>query len=380
MTKSGKEAWERLQAMHTEATEQGKGIQDKVALVLTDLEMPEMDGFTLTRNIKQDPRFAGLPVIIHSSLTGTTNESHVKSVGRRRLRGQVCRRRAGRDHQTGSEPHEVAPAQGRQAGHCWRCAPLCRDYTVACAPPTRSGSHCVLPTRQPTHHRRLLTMNAPLPARALESVTLDDKYALDHGRAFMSGVQALVQAAHAAARARPAPQARTRRASSAATAARPLGGYDQALVASAEAPEGAPHRVPARRERGAGRHRRVGHPAARLCTARQQQVRRRVWHLVRQRPGRGPLLRRVQARQHGWHHAVGRRDRRGGRRPHRQELHRGAPERPHLQGLRTARVLPGQCAGDSGLGPARLRHEPLFRRVGRHEDHPGNCRVQRHRQ
>src|SRR5688572_9999031 len=39
-------------------------------------------------------------------------------------------------------------------------------------------------------------MNAPLPEsirKALESVTLDDKYALDHGRAFMSGVQALVR-------------------------------------------------------------------------------------------------------------------------------------------------------------------------------------------
>jgi two-component system chemotaxis response regulator CheV len=81
MTKSGKEAWDRLSAMHAEAVSQGKAIRDKVALVLTDLEMPEMDGFTLTRNIKQDPRFAGIPVIIHSSLTGTTNESHVKSVG-----------------------------------------------------------------------------------------------------------------------------------------------------------------------------------------------------------------------------------------------------------------------------------------------------------
>jgi two-component system chemotaxis response regulator CheV len=81
MTKSGKEAWERLQAFHTEAAAQGKSIKDKVALVLTDLEMPEMDGFTLTRNIKQDPRFGSIPVIIHSSLTGTTNESHVKSVG-----------------------------------------------------------------------------------------------------------------------------------------------------------------------------------------------------------------------------------------------------------------------------------------------------------
>ena len=37
-------------------------------------------------------------------------------------------------------------------------------------------------------------MNAPLPEhirKALETVTLDDKYSLDHGRAFMSGVQAL---------------------------------------------------------------------------------------------------------------------------------------------------------------------------------------------
>jgi two-component system chemotaxis response regulator CheV len=81
MTKTGKEAWERLQAMHSEAAAHGKSIRDRVALVLTDLEMPEMDGFTLTRNIKQDPRFSGLPVIIHSSLTGTTNEGHVKSVG-----------------------------------------------------------------------------------------------------------------------------------------------------------------------------------------------------------------------------------------------------------------------------------------------------------
>jgi two-component system, chemotaxis family, chemotaxis protein CheV len=81
MTKTGKEAWDRLQTMHAAATAEGKSIKDKVALVLTDLEMPEMDGFTLTRNIKQDGRFNKIPVIIHSSLTGSTNESHVKSVG-----------------------------------------------------------------------------------------------------------------------------------------------------------------------------------------------------------------------------------------------------------------------------------------------------------
>ncbi len=70
MTKTGKEAWDLLQS----GTE-------NISIVLTDLEMPEMDGFTLTRMIKQDSRFKKIPVVIHSSLTGKTNESHVKSVG-----------------------------------------------------------------------------------------------------------------------------------------------------------------------------------------------------------------------------------------------------------------------------------------------------------
>lgn len=81
MTKTGKEAWERLQTIATQAKAEGKTVRDKIALMLTDLEMPEMDGFTLTRNIKNDGRFAGIPVVIHSSLTGTTNEGHVAAVG-----------------------------------------------------------------------------------------------------------------------------------------------------------------------------------------------------------------------------------------------------------------------------------------------------------
>ncbi|HAX20353.1 MAG TPA: chemotaxis protein CheV [Hydrogenophaga sp.] len=81
MTKTGQEAWDRLQAIEEEAHAEGKSAHDKVALVLTDLEMPVMDGFTLTRNIKQDPRFKSIPVVIHSSLTGTANEAHVSSVG-----------------------------------------------------------------------------------------------------------------------------------------------------------------------------------------------------------------------------------------------------------------------------------------------------------
>lgn len=81
MVKSGKEAWDRLNDLARAAEAEGKTIYDKVSLVLSDLEMPEMDGFTLTRNIKQDSRFNRLPVVIHSSLSGATNEEHVRRVG-----------------------------------------------------------------------------------------------------------------------------------------------------------------------------------------------------------------------------------------------------------------------------------------------------------
>ena len=80
MTKSGKECWDQLNHIAEAAEAEGKTVHDKVALVLTDLEMPEMDGFTLTRNIKSNARFGNMPVVIHSSLSGTTNEEHVKNV------------------------------------------------------------------------------------------------------------------------------------------------------------------------------------------------------------------------------------------------------------------------------------------------------------
>ena len=52
-----------------------------VSLVLTDVEMPEMDGYMLTKSIKTDPRFAGIPVVMHSSLSGMSNQQLGKSVG-----------------------------------------------------------------------------------------------------------------------------------------------------------------------------------------------------------------------------------------------------------------------------------------------------------
>jgi two-component system chemotaxis response regulator CheV len=81
MTKTGQEAWTRLQELNDAARAAGQTMADKVALILTDLEMPEMDGFTLTRKAKGDARFSKIPVVIHSSLSGATNEDHVRGAG-----------------------------------------------------------------------------------------------------------------------------------------------------------------------------------------------------------------------------------------------------------------------------------------------------------
>lgn len=81
MTKTGQEAWDTLNSIAEQAEAQGKSIHDEIALILTDLEMPEMDGFTLTRKVKDDIRFKTIPVVIHSSLSGTASEDHVRKVG-----------------------------------------------------------------------------------------------------------------------------------------------------------------------------------------------------------------------------------------------------------------------------------------------------------
>ena len=78
---TGEEAWQMLLRYADEAEKEKVPARDKIALVITDLEMPEMDGFMLTRQIKADDRMRDIPVIIHSSLTGTANETHVKNAG-----------------------------------------------------------------------------------------------------------------------------------------------------------------------------------------------------------------------------------------------------------------------------------------------------------
>lgn len=78
---NGRQAWEELEKMATYAESMNKSASDMISLVLTDIEMPEMDGYILTKKIKSDPRFTGIPVIMHSSLSGMSNQQLGKSVG-----------------------------------------------------------------------------------------------------------------------------------------------------------------------------------------------------------------------------------------------------------------------------------------------------------
>ena len=59
----------------------GVNLQDKLLMVITDAEMPEMDGYRLTTEIRNDPRLKGLYVVLHTSLSGSFNEAMVKKVG-----------------------------------------------------------------------------------------------------------------------------------------------------------------------------------------------------------------------------------------------------------------------------------------------------------
>lgn len=77
---NGKQAWEELLQIASEATTRGESVKDTIQLVVTDVEMPEMDGYVLTKNIKSDFRFAGIPVLMYSSLS-SVNEVFGKSIG-----------------------------------------------------------------------------------------------------------------------------------------------------------------------------------------------------------------------------------------------------------------------------------------------------------
>ena len=73
----GREAYDYLHRL----VEEGKSPAQEFLMLISDIEMPEMDGYTLTAEIRADPRMQNLHVILHTSLSGVFNQAMVKKVG-----------------------------------------------------------------------------------------------------------------------------------------------------------------------------------------------------------------------------------------------------------------------------------------------------------
>lgn len=77
VAKNGLEALKRLKEIAAETGD----VTDKVGILVSDIEMPEMDGYTLTAEIKNTPELQRLHVVLHTSLSGVFNQAMVEKVG-----------------------------------------------------------------------------------------------------------------------------------------------------------------------------------------------------------------------------------------------------------------------------------------------------------
>jgi len=73
----GRQALEYLKKL----VDEGKRPEEEFLMMISDIEMPEMDGYTLTAEIRNDPRMQNLHIILHTSLSGVFNQAMVKKVG-----------------------------------------------------------------------------------------------------------------------------------------------------------------------------------------------------------------------------------------------------------------------------------------------------------
>ncbi len=73
MTEDGLEAWNLLNEYLQKAKSENRPITDYIQLVITDIEMPNMDGLTLTKKIKETVGLMGLPVIVNTTLSDDSN-------------------------------------------------------------------------------------------------------------------------------------------------------------------------------------------------------------------------------------------------------------------------------------------------------------------
>jgi len=61
--------------------QQGGKISDYFDILISDIEMPEMDGYMLTSALREDPAFADLYILLHSSINGEFNVKMVEKTG-----------------------------------------------------------------------------------------------------------------------------------------------------------------------------------------------------------------------------------------------------------------------------------------------------------
>ena len=77
LANDGQQALDKLK----EWADSGQPLNEIVDLIISDVEMPEMDGYTLTTEIRKDPRMKDVFIILHTSLSGVFNTKMVESVG-----------------------------------------------------------------------------------------------------------------------------------------------------------------------------------------------------------------------------------------------------------------------------------------------------------
>ncbi len=68
-------------ALLKEWADEGKNPTDEILLMFTDAEMPEMDGYRLTSEVRNDPRMSNLFIALNTSLSGSFNDAMVEKVG-----------------------------------------------------------------------------------------------------------------------------------------------------------------------------------------------------------------------------------------------------------------------------------------------------------
>jgi len=78
---NGEEAWEMVNAMLAKCRESGTEIQELLNLIITDIEMPRMDGLHLTSLIRKEGTLDQIPVVIFSSLATEDNKAKWKDLG-----------------------------------------------------------------------------------------------------------------------------------------------------------------------------------------------------------------------------------------------------------------------------------------------------------